>query len=248
MNDRQLDQPLNFRPFQPEDRGSIREICRLTAFRNQGYDTFFEDGELFADYWTEYYLKYEPDLCYVAEKGNRVVGYLLGCSNSSSYLDTLKKKILPRLLIKCLWRVLTLRYRRRKTYRYLRWLVLKSWREIPPIPAKRFPAHYHSNMLREASHRCGFSGLLIPFLDELEDRGVSGLYGIVQEPKEGGIFSKLFSRSHRLGIHEEYFAEIPTDMYKDVLGDKRPMVNRIYASNIASYRKFAHYVSRRYRL
>jgi hypothetical protein len=248
MNDRAQNQPLAIRPYKPADRKSIRKICQMTAFRNRGYSAFFEDGELFADYWTEYYLKYEPDLCFVAEGENGVVGYLLGCSNSSFHMDTLKKKILPRLLLKCLFRVLTFRYRRRTTYRYLRWLVIKSWREIPPIPAERFPAHYHSNLLREASHRHGFSGLLIPFLDELEARGVPGLYGIVQEPKEGGIFSKLFSKSHSIGIQEEYFAEIATSMYKDVLGEKRPMVNRIYASNLASYQKFVHYVSHRYGL
>ena len=49
------------RPYRPADRETVREICRRTAYRNLGYAAVFEDGELFADYWTRYYTDFEPE-------------------------------------------------------------------------------------------------------------------------------------------------------------------------------------------
>jgi hypothetical protein len=238
---------LKIRPYSSEDKQTIREICKRTAFRNRGYELLFEDGELFADYWTEYYLKYESDLCFVAEKENKVVGYLLGCSDSRKFLYIMKKRILPKIIIKLIWRLLTIQYRNKKTYRYIYWTFVKSWREVLPIPYKKFPAHYHSNILPEGAFRQGFSQLLFRFLDELESRDIPGLYGIVIEPKDGGWFSKLAKKIELLGVRPEYFHENTSTLFRYVLKDKTPMVNRIFASSIDSYREFVKFVNKKYR-
>lgn len=239
---------LTIRQYRPEDREQVRQICRETAYRNRGYALFFEDGQLFADYWTRYYLEYEADLSFVVEREGEVVGYLLGCADSARFLKIMKRKILPKIVLKLTWGIVTLRYRRLKTYRFIRWLVFKSWREVPAIPVDRFPAHYHLNLKRDGRFKGGFSGLLQRFLDELERRGIPGLYGIVLEPKKGGIISKMFSAVGEVGLKEEYFAECPTTMYRDVLRDDTPMVNRIYASRLEIYRRFVEFAAARYNL
>jgi hypothetical protein len=239
---------LHIRPYRPADRQAVRQICLKTAYRNRGYRLFFEDGELFADYWTGYYLDYNPELSFVAEREGEVVGYLLGCGDSHHFLKVMKRQILPGIVFKLAWRILRLRYRRLKTFRFIGWLLWRSWREVPPIPLDRFPAHYHLNLLPGGRFKHGFSALLLRFLDELERRGVPGLYGIVLEPKKGGIISKMFRAVAAVGLKEEYFRECPTTMYRSVLKDDTPMVNRIYASNLTIYRRFVEYAAARYNL
>lgn len=239
---------LTIRPYKKEDRGTIREICCNTAFRNRGCDAFFEDRDIFADYWTNYYLEYEPDLCFTAELDGEIVGYLLGSSDYDHFESTMKKKILPPILLKLLRRLLTLRYRKKMTYLYVRWGIFTSWREMPPIPCERFPAHYHCNILRKGAFKQGFSRLLFRYLDELEKKGVPGIYGIVLEPAKGGWMTKLLdkARDKRIG-KEEYAEESPTSLFKIVLKDPTPMVNRVYGCSIETYRSFVSYVKKYYK-
>ena len=179
---------LLIRPFRSDDRGAVRSICLRTAFRNRGHGLFFEDGNVFADYWVDGYLLSEPELCFVAEKENKVVGYLLGCSDSRRMLDVMKKKILPRIALKLLIRLATFQYKNSSSFRTLRWAIFRSWKEVPRIPHDRFPAHFHSNMDRDGIFMCGYSSLLLHFLDELKKKGVPGLYGVLLEPVSGGTF------------------------------------------------------------
>ncbi|MCK5058882.1 MAG: hypothetical protein KAT34_19700 [Candidatus Aminicenantes bacterium] len=240
---------LTIRHYREEDRPAVREICCRTAFRNRGCDLFFEDRELFADYWTNYYLEYEPGLCFIAEMDGKIVGYLLGSADYKHFERAMKKKILPAIFLKVLGRALTFRYRRKITYRYLRWGIFESWREMPPIPFERFPAHYHSNILREGAFQHGFSRLLLRYLDELEKRGVPGMHGIVLEPADGGWMTKLLAKARDRQIgKEEFFAERPTSLFRIVLKDSAPMVNRVYGCSIETYRKFVSYVNTYYRL
>jgi hypothetical protein len=144
--------------------------------------------------------------------------------------------------------MLTFSYRRAKTYRTLCWAVLKSRKELPSIPADRFPAHFHSNILREGSFQQGYSALLLYFLDELEKKGIPGLYGIILEPADGGTFSKLFAEANTRGLKEEFYCESPSSLFEFVLRDKTPMVNRVYASCLGIYREFVHNIRKRYNL
>ena len=51
-----------------------------------------------------------------------------------------------------------------------------------------------------------------------------------------------------LGFKEEYYDECATTMFKEVLGDPTPMVNRVYASSLEIYREFVLYVRKRYNM
>src|SRR5690554_5943019 len=64
------------RPYALADRPAVREICRSTAYRGRGSAAVFEDGELFADYWSSYYTDHEPESCLVLELDGAVIGYL----------------------------------------------------------------------------------------------------------------------------------------------------------------------------
>ena len=57
----------------------MRRICADTGFLGQPIDPIFEDRELFADYVTGYYTRFEPDAMLVCELRGEVKGYLMGC-------------------------------------------------------------------------------------------------------------------------------------------------------------------------
>ena len=208
----------------------------------------FEDSELFADYWTEYYLKYEQDMCLILEdEGGQVVGYLLGCKDSALMFRRMKRRIVPAIVMRMLFRLLTLRYKDRHTYRDIAWVLFKSRREIPPVPLDRFSAHYHLNILKGGAFKGGFSILLLHFLDKLDELGIEGIYGIVHEPKAGGFFTRVLNRIKPLiGEEQDSYWEGASSLHKYVFGDDKPMVNRVHASSIGKYRKMVLYIAERF--
>src|SRR5271155_3412543 len=66
------------RRYRASDRASVRALCCDTGFLGSAIDPVFEDRERFADFFTDYYLRHEPDSAFVVTKNNSVQGYLLG--------------------------------------------------------------------------------------------------------------------------------------------------------------------------
>ncbi|HZC36218.1 MAG TPA: hypothetical protein VE242_11420, partial [Chthoniobacterales bacterium] len=76
--------PINIKPFTvrrytSSDCAAVRQICCQTGFLGQPIDQVFEDRELFADFFTDYYLRFEPDAAFVLTVDGSVRGFLLGC-------------------------------------------------------------------------------------------------------------------------------------------------------------------------
>ena len=70
---------VQLRPYRPEDLEAVRRICADTGFLGNPIDPVFEDRELFADYLTGYYTRFEPEALLVCEVDGEVRGYLMGC-------------------------------------------------------------------------------------------------------------------------------------------------------------------------
>jgi ribosomal protein S18 acetylase RimI-like enzyme len=78
-----MDNEITVRPYQPVDRRAIREICYVTGFMGTPADWYWRDFESFTDIWTSYYTDREPESTFVAVRSGSVVGFLLGCVDSS---------------------------------------------------------------------------------------------------------------------------------------------------------------------
>ncbi|MBE7559568.1 hypothetical protein HS125_11675 [bacterium] len=237
------------RPYRPTDRDAVRDICCRTACRNLGCEEFFSDRELFADYFTRYYTDFEPESALVAEMNGRTVAYLTGARDSRRFLRYMSFRIMPALLGRLAWRWLLGRYRRSRDRRFLRWLFLKSWREAVSVPLGRFPAHFHINLLAEASNRSLHSRMARAFVEQLERAGCTHLHALLLEPRDGSVYQRLvagYERQRPGWI--QYFREKPTDVRRDVLGDPEPMVNRAYGFALADYSGFLEWLARRYGL
>lgn len=229
----------HIRKYELRDRSSVREICRRTAFRNRGSDAVFEDRELFADYWTRYYTDFEPGSAFVAERNGKVVAYLLGALDSRRFIRIMAWRIVPVIALRLAWRFSIGRYRQPRSRRFLRWLVTRSWREAPRVPIRRFPAHFHVDILPEHYHQGLLSRLAFEFLDYAQQRGCSRLHLQLIETGHPGIFRSFadeYERGHPRLI--EFASEKATVLGKEVLGIRRTMINRCYGFRIEDYRSF----------
>ncbi|MBI5116757.1 GNAT family N-acetyltransferase [Candidatus Poribacteria bacterium] len=162
------------RKYRPEDREAVRRICYDTGLMGDPIDLYFGCYELFADYWMNYYTDCEPESAFVAELDGRVIGYLVGCLDTSRQEAIQKTAVLPRIRKK----LFTLGYKiDRRFFKFMWRYVRTMWRnEFADEPTDGYPAHLHMNLAE--GYRSGGVGsrLIAAFLDYLRANNVKGLH------------------------------------------------------------------------
>jgi len=136
-------QQILIRNYKPEDEKEIRKLCCETGFLGNPINEIFEDCEWFADLNTKYYLKYEPDACFVAETDGKIIGYVLGCKNPVKFALIFYVLIAVPLFLKAFLKCMIGKYDR-KSRNFIKRLVLRGSRERPKRPKKA--AHLHINI------------------------------------------------------------------------------------------------------
>ena len=182
------------RPFEERDRESIRRIARETGLKGNPTHLFFEDEEIIPLLYVDYYLDYEPDVCFVAEAGGRVVGYQIGSLDARRRRWIMRTRIYPRVALRILGKLLTLQYRDRKTFRTLWWIATRSWREALPKPADHYPATAHFNVEEDYRSRHLGRRLSVAFHRYALSRGVKGMHAIIREPEGQEALSAFLCR------------------------------------------------------
>jgi len=184
MND---ERPFTIRSYRPGDRSAVRRLCCETGFLGKPIDPVYEDAELFADFLTTYYTDHEPESCFVLEMSGELHGYLLGCRKSlRNQLYSLYQNV-------CLFLRALLRYRRynQRSRRFIRWILMYGWREVPAAP-RRTP-HFHINLLADARSYSSTRALINAYLNYLYRCGEKHVYGqIVTFDSRRG--EKMFER------------------------------------------------------
>ena len=161
------------RPYRSTDLQAVRRICADTGFLGQPIDPVFEDRELFADYLTEYYTRFEPDALLVCEVRGAVRGYLMGCRRpllKQAYQVFANVAVATKALYRCFARPYNPASRA-----FLRWVMLNSWREVPAAP-RNLP-HFHLNVLPDARSVRNTRSMIRTFLDFLRAHGHDKVYG-----------------------------------------------------------------------
>ena len=154
------------RLYEARDRQAVRTLCCDTGFFGSPIDPVFQDRDLFADFFTDYYLRREPDSAFVVETEAGLQGYLLGARYPFRHqLFSIWQA--PLLATK----VLT-RFRRynRATRNYLGWILRNSRKEVPSAP--RQVGHFHVNLLPQVRSIRVFRELLNTYLGFLYQSGV----------------------------------------------------------------------------
>ena len=117
---------INIRPYQPEDRFSLRTLCCDVADRGGPIERFFPDREVAADLLTRYYTDVEPESSFVALEEGRLIGYINGCMDNRRYGLAMFWLLMPILLAKAFKHGLFFH----KDIHQLLGGALKNWRRI----------------------------------------------------------------------------------------------------------------------
>ena len=83
--------PAVVRPFRDDDRDQLVAMC-LRANRGR-----YTDLDLLPDVLVRPYLAADPGLAFVADTGDRVVGYVLGTADTAAFADWMAETWLPRV-------------------------------------------------------------------------------------------------------------------------------------------------------
>jgi hypothetical protein len=237
------------RAYRPEDREAVRRICCDTAYRNKGAELYFEDRELHADYWSSYYTDMTPEEVRVVELDGEVIGYFFGCPDTRRYRRAMARRIVPSVLLRAFWRLITGRYKNPMTRRYLWFMVTKAPGEEAEIDLDRFPAHYHCNITDAGRGHQLYTTMAFDFIDRLEEQGVRGIHGHITEPAKRGVWDMFDRHFTRDGDPERsYRGQKPTRINEVLLGDPTPMVNRVWGSDLDTYRAFLSFLRKRMRI
>ena len=200
---------FSIRSYQPGDKQAVRGLCCDTGYFGRPIDIIFQDREWFADLNTGYYLRYEPDLCFVAEANKQLIGYVLGCGHHLKYTFLFYTIIAPPLFVKafvkCLFRIYD-----SKSRDYIRKLVLKGSQERPKKP--RQAAHFHIN-IKQGFRQKGVGKALVQVLfKNLLKRGINNVYGELFHVEN--LRNESFYTSHGAQI----FDKKPTTIFGPELG------------------------------
>jgi ribosomal protein S18 acetylase RimI-like enzyme len=164
-------QALRIRPYAAADRDQVRYICYATGYLGQRVDWLYRDASSFADLFSGYYTDAEPSSAMVIERDGVVVGYMLGCLDTSKTWDparTIGRHVVRRGLF---FRPGTAGFMWRSVWDSIR----------GPIPAAshvdpRWPAHLHIDLL-PAARGAGMGALLVRgWLDRLVSLGIPGCH------------------------------------------------------------------------
>jgi GNAT superfamily N-acetyltransferase len=138
-------------------------------------EIFFDDREILADIFTAYYTDYESESTFVADFKGNVVGYLIGCKNTTTKEKVFFRFILPKILIIFIKKGLIFK---QKTSRFLFHAIkslLKGEFQTPKIP-KDYPADLHINV-DERFRRFGLgTKLMESFFEYLRKNKIYGIH------------------------------------------------------------------------
>jgi ribosomal protein S18 acetylase RimI-like enzyme len=160
------------RSYQSADRQAIRDICYHTGYMGAPADFYWRDVESFCDIWTSYYTDQEPESTFVVLRTGRVVGYLLGC------VDTSKASSPEKLVVQQLrQRLLLFRPGTAGFFWRAMWDVLHD-REIPDseLHDARWPSHLHIDLLPENRGQGAGIALIQAWFERLISAGSPGCH------------------------------------------------------------------------
>ena len=180
---------LIIRKFKAEDREPVRDIAWETAFIGEPADAFFSGKDILADFLTLYFTDHEPDACFVAVAGTRVVGYLIGSLDSLRLASTFKNKILAGLLGKFIFSGAIFSWRNLRMIFNFFLSLLKGEFNMAEVRIS-YPAVIHINLRKDFRGQGAGERLILAFEQHLRSKGVKGVHLATVSEGAGIFFSK----------------------------------------------------------
>jgi ribosomal protein S18 acetylase RimI-like enzyme len=186
------------RPYRPEDRAAVAEICVLTGDAGGDSRERWPDPDLLPSIFALPYVDHEPELAFVLDDGGRAVGYVLGTADTQAFVKWFREEWLPPLVE---------RYPLpEQQFTQLAWLVglLHNPERMLVDEAADHPAHLHIDLLPAYQGAGHGRGLMTAFLRALGEQGVPRVH-LQMDPHN----TKARAFYDRLGFHEIAVAGFP---------------------------------------
>jgi len=167
------------RNYRKEDRKAVREISLESSIFNE-YRHIFDD-EILADLLTVYFTDYEPTSCFIAEKEECVIGYVLGTKDVQKMHRVFRGKIVKNLVKKIFHKGQFFQKNNLMIIKNLLYSYLKGEFNVPDL-SREYPATLHVNIIPLfRGHNVG-SLLVYHFLYFLRENNVQGIhFGVLSE-------------------------------------------------------------------
>lgn len=180
---------LTVRKYSPVDRPAVRSICCQTALMGEPSAVFFKDDEIFADALTGYFTDYEPKSSFVAEDGNKVIGYLMGAKDISRMDRIFAGKLALPLFAKAFTRGVFFCKINAMLMFHLFLSLLKGEFKIHDF-SNEYPATLHINIVKGYRAAGIGSRLIAAYFDYLKSEGVKGVHCATMSDEAGQFFRK----------------------------------------------------------
>jgi ribosomal protein S18 acetylase RimI-like enzyme len=180
------------RPYRPEDRAAVADVCVLTGDSGGDSRTKYPDPDLLPSIFALPYVDHEPELAFVLDDGGTAVGYVLGTADTPAFAKWFREVWLPPLAT-----------------RYplppdppatpLEWLVsvLHNPERMLVAEAADYPAHLHIDLLPDYQGGGHGRALMTAFLRALGEMGVPRVH-LQMDPAN----TRARAFYDRMGFHE----------------------------------------------
>ncbi|WP_157182651.1 GNAT family N-acetyltransferase [Sciscionella marina] len=187
---------LTIRPYRPTDRDDVANVCLRTGASGRDATGVYSDDTLIPDVTALPYLEFAPDLAFVVDDGEHVLGYVIGVADTAAFTEWSKRVWVPGFAERHPGPGAPTGHAPSITEELLIWVGLHP--EATRIPELAdYPAHLHINILPCLQGR-GFGRQLVDtFRKALAGRGVPALYLGVDSSNTDAL--KFYAR---LGFHE----------------------------------------------
>ncbi|MDT0446742.1 GNAT family N-acetyltransferase [Streptomyces johnsoniae] len=164
--------PVTIRPYRPDDLDALRDICVKTGLYGKDATPHYRDPQVLPAVFAEPYAELEPELAFVADNGERAIGYVVGAADSTAFFAAFRSRWLPRVAD----RFPEPAGAPEGPEEVVRYLLHHAETMLDPEIAAEYPAHLHIDLLPEGQRQGLGRRLITTLFDALRDRGVPGVH------------------------------------------------------------------------
>jgi ribosomal protein S18 acetylase RimI-like enzyme len=162
------------RHYQPSDQIMVCQISADTAFFGEPVEAFLEDRRIYNNAFTRYYTDFEAPFVWVADSLQGVIGFLLGCSETSLQSKRWRRYVISKVLVRAISGKYNLG---RRTISFAYGMLVGLLRgEEPKVDLIEYPAHLQIDI------KTGYRGigvgkqLMNSYLEQLRQSGIFGVH------------------------------------------------------------------------
>jgi len=162
------------RHYQPSDQLVVFEISADTAFFGEPVEAFLEDRRLHTDAFTRYYTDHEASYVWVADSPQGMIGFLLGCADTSQLSKRWRRYIITKVVL----RALSGQYKLGRRTASCAWGMLVGMirSEEPKVDLVQYPAHLQIDVKQGYRGEGVGRRLIEAYLDQLHQLGFCGVH------------------------------------------------------------------------